>query len=56
MSGENHQELFRRGADAPASRMLLAGVVLAAVGAILFVVQTYSLTDTSTPSSQMGEA
>ena len=39
MSGESHQELFRRGTDAPASRMLMAGVVLAAVGVILFVVQ-----------------
>ncbi len=39
MSGESHQELFRRGTEAPASRMLLAGVVLAAVGSILFVLQ-----------------
>ena len=39
MSGENHQELFRRGAEAPAGRMLLAGVLLAAVGTVLFVVQ-----------------
>ena len=38
MSGENHKELFRRGAEAPAGRMLLAGVVLAAVGTVLFVV------------------
>ncbi len=39
MSGENHEELFRRGAEAPASRMLMAGVVLAFIGIILFVVQ-----------------
>jgi Ni/Fe-hydrogenase subunit HybB-like protein len=39
MSSENHQELFRRGTDAPASRMLIVGVVLAVAGLTLFVLQ-----------------
>ncbi len=39
MSGENYQELFRRGTDAPARTMFVVGVILAVVGLSLFVVQ-----------------
>ncbi len=39
MSGsERHQEIYRRGTEAPAGGMVAAGAVLAAVGVVLFVV------------------
>ncbi len=39
MSDESHQELFRRGTQAPAGRMLAAGLFLTIVGLTLFVLQ-----------------
>ena len=39
MSDENHQELFRRGTQAPAGPMLAAGLILAIVGVTIFVLQ-----------------
>ena len=39
MTSSDRQDLIRRGTDAPATRMLQVGGVLAAIGLILFVVQ-----------------